>query len=139
MLRWIKGAVIVRFLKQVLKLFWDNCWLLVVLSHLLEIFFCKCMTGETGSTFFVILIFSGKLRFTQSFVSSLGLPDFIPLLASCYLEFSINLHIGVLMIFFCVKHKFSRKLFLVYHKIVLVFFCKIKGRKFGKILHEHQN
>ena len=34
-LRWIKDAMIVSFLKQVLKLFWDNCkW--AVLSHLLE-------------------------------------------------------------------------------------------------------
>ena len=39
LLRGIKGAMIVSFLKQVLKLFWDNCkW--TVLSHLLE----KCCT-----------------------------------------------------------------------------------------------
>ena len=37
MLRWIKGAMIVSFLKQVLKLFWDNCEL-VVFNHLLEKF-----------------------------------------------------------------------------------------------------
>ena len=36
-LRWIKDAMIVSFLKQVLKLFWDNCkW--AVLSHLIEKF-----------------------------------------------------------------------------------------------------
>ena len=35
----IKGAMIVSFLKQVLKLFWDN-WKWAVLSHLLE----KCCT-----------------------------------------------------------------------------------------------
>ena len=49
-MRWIEGAMIVSFLEQVLKLFWDNCkW--VVLSHLLEKcctflhFFFKCWLG----------------------------------------------------------------------------------------------
>ena len=37
MLLWIKRAMIFSFLKQVLKIFWDNCEL-VVLSHLLEKF-----------------------------------------------------------------------------------------------------
>ena len=38
MLRGIKVAMIISFLKQVLKLFWDNCKL-VVLSQLLEKFY----------------------------------------------------------------------------------------------------
>ena len=46
-MRWIKDAMIINFLKQVLKLFWDNCkW--AVLSHLLEKilhFLSNCLDG----------------------------------------------------------------------------------------------
>ena len=52
-MRGIKGAMIVSFLKQVLKLFWDNCkW--AVLSHLLE----KCFLH-----FFVKLLLRGQVFF----------------------------------------------------------------------------
>ena len=51
-MQWIKDAMIVSFLKQILKLFWDN-WELVVLSHLLEKFTLFLANEQRGRLFFI--------------------------------------------------------------------------------------